>query len=648
MTQGTISSRWQLLLLLSMLAAVVFVYWPGIHGGFIFDDFANIVDNKALHVTKLSWPDWIAAALSSPSTLIQRPLAMLTFAMNHYFTGLVPAPMKVTNIAIHVLNAVLVVALVRRLFRAVEPHGTATRRADEATLFASACWALHPIHLMAVLFVVQRMESMSHTFVFAGLLLYLAGRERQLRQAGSNGWRMILCGLVGFTVLGLLVKETAALLPLYAFCLELCIFHFLGASQKVDRRLWAMFGLLLFLPALIGILWLLPKSLGPGAFSSREFSLVERLLTEPRVLMDYLRWILAPDLGQLSLYHDDYRLSRSLWDPPTTLVSILAIPAMLGAAWKYRVRRPLVLLGLLWFFGAHLMTATFLPLELVFEHRNYFAALGICLVLADLLIRAPTVEGVRRAGLAVALAFVLVCAGVTLLRAWEWRNPVSLAVAEAAKHPTSPRATYYLGSVLASASDYRADSPLIAPAFEALDRARALPNSNILPDQAALVLASRTGTPLRPEWWQHMQTRLREHPIGPQELGGLGRLVNCSLEDLCHFPSKDMLATFAAALDRGDNPEVLSIYGNYVLNKLFDAELALRLWHEASRLKPREPQYRIGIIKLLIELGRYDEARIHIAQLRDLGRFGQYDSVAASLETRLRGMIAARRAASPQ
>ena len=57
-----------------MLIVVAMVYWPGLGGGYTFDDFPNIVDNTALHVTRLVWNDWIAGILSSPASSFQRPL----------------------------------------------------------------------------------------------------------------------------------------------------------------------------------------------------------------------------------------------------------------------------------------------------------------------------------------------------------------------------------------------------------------------------------------------------------------------------------------------------------------------------------------------------------------------------------------------
>ena len=171
------------------------------------------------------------------------------------------------------------------------------------------------------------------------------------------------------------------------------------------------------------------------------------------------------------------------------------------------------------------------------------------------------------------------------------------------------------------------------------DRARELPDSNILPDQAALMLASRLGLPLKEEWWSHMQKRLRERPLGPQELGALGALNTCVLERRCNFPADDMLATFRAALSHGPHPEVQSILGNYLLNVLQQPEFALYLWHEAMLKNPEEPQYHVSVIKLLIHLCRDQDAAAEIAALRKLGSLGQYQGIADALDQRRRAVL---------
>ena len=641
------SSAWTVrAVLLAILALTVLVYWPGRNGGYTFDDYPNIVDNAALHVTRLDWNDWVAAAMSSPASALQRPLAMLTFAANHYFTGADSQPMKLTNLAIHLFNALLVFGLVRGLLRAAPRGDRGDRRIERAALFACAAWALAPINFLGVLYIVQRMESLCHVFVFAGLWLYVAGRVR-LRE-GRGGWPSILFGLVACTALGLSCKESAALLPLYALLSECCLFGFRDAKGRRNRPLIALYIFVLLLPGIVGFFWLLPRSLDPAAYIGRDFTLGQRLLTEPRVVLDYLRWTLWPDPSRFGLNHDDIEISRGPFDPPSTLYAIGALAALLVFAWRIRSRYPIAALGLLWFFAAQALTATIIPLELVFEHRNYFASLGVCLALADAWLLIPATGVARRAGATLAVAFVLLGAAVTDLRAHEWQDPFAFSSSEAAKHPRSPRATYDLARTLIVLTGYRKDSPLIGDAERALERARQAPHSSVLPDHAALIFAAHMGKPLRREWWDSLQAKLRARPIGPQEQSTLAALTDCAVSKACAFPPADMLATFDAAASHGPHPEVLSMRGNYILNALGDSDTALRLWRQAEALRPSEPQYHISLAKLLIELHRFDAAREQIEQLRRIGRLGQNEAAAQALEKRMRDAIRDIEATKPQ
>ena len=621
--------RWILVFLLAALVAAA--YWPGLGGGFVFDDYSNIVDNTALHVTRdATWQQWLAAMFSSPASDLQRPLAMLGFAINHALTGLDPYWMKLTNLCIHLLNTTLVFALARQVLRASAPIDAGATRDRWIALWIAAAWAFNPINLMAVLFTVQRMESLCHTFVFAGLWLYLMGRER-LRIEG-RGWPTLLAGLLGGTALGALVKESAVLLPLYALALEWTLLRFTSLRQVRDRGLLWTFAATLLLPAVVGLAWLLPRVLQPGAYAARNFSLGERLLSEARVVVDYLHWTLLPDLGQLSLYHDDYPVSHGLLSPPGTLLAVMVLAGLLGAMAWLRNHRPLMALGLAWFFSAQLLTATVIPLELVFEHRNYFASLGVCLVLADACLRAPRTRSRQRLGWLLAVGLLLMYAGSTALRANEWHDQMRFSLSERARHPGSPRATYDVARNFVILSGYQPDSPYLPRAFAALDIAMDVPNATPLPESTAITLAARTATPIEPAWWSGFQRKLHTHPIGPQEIGALNALVACQLQQHCPLPSRDMVRTFDAALSRGSNPGVLGIYGNYALNVLHDPDLALRLWQDAARLAPNVVHNQVTLARMLIASGRLEEAALHIDQVRRLGRLGQNEGQARELE----------------
>src|SRR6185437_6136793 len=127
---------WLLLAVAAIVTAAV--YWPGRTGGWVFDDYPNIVDNAAIHITRgnSTLAAWVNSALSSPSSFLRRPLASLTFSLNWYFGGGNPWPFKVTNIVIHLINGVLVFCMLRALLRLVALRGTSPRRCA-ATPFAS-------------------------------------------------------------------------------------------------------------------------------------------------------------------------------------------------------------------------------------------------------------------------------------------------------------------------------------------------------------------------------------------------------------------------------------------------------------------------------------------------------------------------------
>ena len=295
--------------------------------------------------------------------------------------------------------------------------------------------------------------------------------------------------------------------------------------------------------------------------------------------------------------------------------------------------RPLMALGLAWFFCAHLLTATIWPLELVYEHRNYFASLGLCLVLADALLRlAGDSSRYRRIGVVLAAALLLLYGGTTTLRAREWSNPIRFAMSEAAKHPQSPRATYDLARDYILLSGFDPASPYVDEALAALERARKVPRATALPESAAILLAARTGRSIAQEWWRGLERKLGSGPIGAEGLNALETLAKCTPANHCELPRGPVVSVFENALARQRHPETLSIYGGYALHGLRDPDLALRLWQEAADRAPRVPQYQETLARMLIASGRPDLAAAPIARLRGLGRLGQNEALARELE----------------
>jgi tetratricopeptide (TPR) repeat protein len=105
-------------------------------------------------------------------------------------------------------------------------------------------------------------------------------------------------------------------------------------------------------------------------YEKRTFTLEERLLTEPRIIIYYLSQIFYPIASRFSLVHD-ITISTSLVKPWTTLPAILAVISLFGFGLSQTIKRPIIAFGILFCFINHIIESTILPLELFFEHRNY-------------------------------------------------------------------------------------------------------------------------------------------------------------------------------------------------------------------------------------------------------------------------------------
>ena len=628
------------LLLAFFLLLTGWVYWPGLAGGWLFDDYPNIVDNPSVQPARASVPALVNAALSSPASEFKRPLASLSFAANFLATGLDPFGWKLVNLIIHLLNGVLVYLLARRLLVLVaarDPRaGGEARRIGTMSALIAGGWLLLPINLTGVLYVVQRMESLANLCVLAGLLGYVAGRQRMRAGHARGGLALAVASLLLGTGLGLLVKETAVMLPLYAAVTEWVLFDFRRTDGRRDFTVIGLFVLALALPLVAGLAWLLPHLLAPAAWATRDFTLTTRLLSEARIVAGYLRWTLLPTPGALSFYHDDFRISTGLLTPWTTLPSLLLLIALAALAVAWRRRRPLVALGLMYFLGCHLLTGTILPLELIYEHRNYFASLGLLLALVPPLCAWPA-PGAATPPFALArrvalLTLFVLWTGLTALTARAWSSPLRLAEELAARAPQSPRAQYELGRTYIIYSHYDRASPFTRLAYAPLERAAALPGSSILPEQALIFMNARMGLPLKDAWWDSMIAKLKAHPPGVQDESSLAALVKCARDGGCPLPKDRMVEAFLAALSHPDpSARLLASYGDYAWNVLGDRALGLRLAREAVTRANHESAYRITLIRMLLAEGHTTEAREALAQLQTYNIAGRLDATIAEL-----------------
>lgn len=375
-------SLFPLLALLPALLATA-LYIPGLGGGFVLDDGFNILQNRLLYMDELNATNLINAALSFHDGNGARPLPMLSFALDYWRTGgMNPSAFKTTNLLIHTVTIIFLVFFLRRLLLLAD---WTPQAASFGALIVALVWAIHPLQVSSVMYVVQRMQTMVTLFVVLAMWAYLGMRQAQIN--GEHGrWQGVLT--LFFWALALGCKEDAALLPVYLLAIELTVLQFRAAKAEDTKGLRQSYMVLFALGGIAYFLVVLPYYWHWDAYPGRTFSTPERLLTQARVLVTHLGQILFPLPDRMPFIYDNLVISRSLLKPFTTLPSILLILLLLAWAWRWRLQRPLFSLGIIIFFGGHFITSNVIGLELVFEHRNHFPLLGVVLAAGDLSILA--------------------------------------------------------------------------------------------------------------------------------------------------------------------------------------------------------------------------------------------------------------------
>jgi hypothetical protein len=420
--------------------ACALVYGPGLKGGFYFDDFRNITHNRTLRMPEVTW-EGIRGFATGPSG--NRPVSLLSFAL-HFVLGFTePWHFRVVNVAIHLAATFLVGFTARRVFSVA---GIGANRALVYSAAVAGVWALHPMQLTAVTYIVQRMTSLAALFFWGAMYLYLVARMSIARE-GARRWVRYGAGAGAALcfVLGMLAKSHIAIFAPIVIATEMILF---GTHRRLTRRQWGVAsGVVLGFALLVGITRSAEiatflenlTDLSRPVLESRGGTPWNRLITEPRVLFLYLSLFFFPVWSRFSLFWS-FDVSRGLVHPPQTLLSILGIGALIYLAWRWRRKMPLASWGLTCFLLGHVIEGTVMPLYLVFEHRMYLPSVFLLAALVGLVevVRARwfvDVGKVRVAGVALVVALLAVLGSQTFRRNQVWGDPNALFLHEIECNP---------------------------------------------------------------------------------------------------------------------------------------------------------------------------------------------------------------------
>lgn len=383
------------LIAIGLIVGVAFVaYSNTFHVPFHFDDRPNITENPNIQIKVLSW-ERIERLIKNTYKESIRVFSYFTLALNYYFGGLNVFGYHLVNFLIHIASGIFLywfLLLTFSLPSLKERYGPISYK---VALFSSLIFIAHPVQTQSVTYIVQRMASMAGMFYLLTLVLYIKGRLSIGRPRV-----LYLAGAALSYLLGVFSKENVAILPLFIALYEFYFFQKFDLSPKGKKILLGLVVGLFILGAFGFVAWGMRYiNVIIDGYAYRTFTMSERVLTQFRIVLYYVTLIIYPHPSRLNLDYD-FPISKTILDPPTTLVSILIVAGLVGYSIWTAKKRPVLSFCILWYFGNLVIESSIFPLEMVYEHRLYLPIVGPIVLFSLMVIRGIEKMKSRMSGVA--------------------------------------------------------------------------------------------------------------------------------------------------------------------------------------------------------------------------------------------------------
>jgi tetratricopeptide (TPR) repeat protein len=454
-TETGAGRRFQHLLPVLFLTVATFLaYAVSLNGTWAFDDtaigqYASVENALNLH-------------------LGYRKIAYLSFLVNRWIDPISPINYRVTNILIHICNVLLVYTIALKTLGLPGWKDKYGEYRFSVGLLAATIFALHPININAVSYIVQRMASLAAMFVLLALLCYLNARAS--RSATRAPVLYVLAGAC--VLLGIFSKENAVmavpLIVLYDF-----MFLRVPGAKRFSIKSVAVAGAGLLLLGSAAVVLQFHKAAGglidaflhpfrpiaPQNWTAIDvyWTPLQHVLTECRIVARYLFLILLPLPRFLVFDWWGFPVSKGLTEPATTVLSLFLIGGLVAFCVRKRRKFPFLSFGLLWYFIA-LSLESFIAVgsDLYFEHRNYLPLAGLTIgVAAQAVVILAAEAPKRRTVWAAACVLALLLGGLTFQRNLVWKDSVTLWKDTVDKTKGNLRAMVALGNSYLDASDLK-------------------------------------------------------------------------------------------------------------------------------------------------------------------------------------------------
>ena len=575
------------IILFLLLIICFFIYSIGLKGNFLFDDYPNLQDLGTYGAID-SWDKAWAFIFNGFAGPTGRPISLASFLIDANTWPTSPYPFKYTNLMIHLLNGVLLcwaTLLLLRNYRYQE------QQAVWIALVTTAIWLLHPYFVSTTLYIVQRMAQLATLFSLVGIVGYLKARLLlSEKKASAYLWMTVSIGLG--TILATYSKENGALLPLLILIIEFC------NHSKDNKPMWQWRAICLWLPSItIVILLMKYMDFSTNPWPNRNFNMVERLYSEARIVTEYLYNLFIPQIELKGLYRDGFKISKSLFQPMTTLYSIIFLLALLLSAFILKKKYPLYALAILFFFAAHLMESTVIGLELYFEHRNYLSALFLFLPIASGLYLLKNYINAKLVYF-ITLSILVVLSFFTFERAKLWGNTDQLQLYWAKNSPDSPRAQNAIAAMLFDQGHVFEANQYVQQSMQRLPDS-ALLNIRLLLQKVYIGIATTDD-------FEQTAIRLHKQPFDAQAIQALRTLVEFTVDHPQAFKYINETLSLISALEKNAR------YNQFPLFKRLVPYLKAKIY-----LAQGKPE--LALTEYLDAISRYNDVEAGMMMVAEMG-----------------------------
>ena len=422
-TPVTRFARRETLAALALAALAVGCHLPALSAGFVWDDEA-FTDEAVVREWSGLWRIWF-----SPHAIENEghywPLVYTSFWLEHKLWGFAPAGFHAVNILLHAANTLLV----RRL---------AERLAVPGAWLVAAVFAVHPLHVESVAWIIERKDLLSGLCYLAAFLAWLRFADEPRAGRGHYGLALALF------VAGMLCKSIVVTLPAAFLIVSWWRRGRVTGGDLLHAAPFLAVGAAIAAADVSFYNMREPLSLG--------YTAVERLLIAAHALWFYVGKLLWP-VGLAVIYPH--------WEAdagdPAAWGHVAALAALAAALWFLRGRVGRGPLAGAAFFAVTLSPVLgfvdygYMQFSFVADRHQYLAGLGLTAVLAGAAARGadrlPS-PGWRRCASGAAAVVLAALAVLTWRHAGVYRDEVTLFTHVIAHNPTARGARQNLGSAL--------------------------------------------------------------------------------------------------------------------------------------------------------------------------------------------------------